>query len=171
MNRMNAKNYKRILETKRAELLSSRHDWEGIAVERVPDSTDEITLEVERHLVVEALSRDSTLLRQVTEALERIARGKFGVCLVCEEEISPKRLAALPWAALCLECQQAAESRQGAETRASAGLRLGFSVPDEVQPVAESDSGNGHRFRRPAFPRTSAQAGAGRQAFKSSYSS
>ncbi len=152
---MKTKNYKRILEAKRAQLLASRHDMEDMAVERVPDSTDEITLEVQRNLVADALGRSSALLRQVTEALERIARGKFGVCQVCQEEISPKRLAALPWADLCLECQQAAEDRQGAEARAYGGMRLGLGVLPDGPPMADSDSGYGHRFRKPAMARGS----------------
>jgi RNA polymerase-binding protein DksA len=125
---------------------------EGMAVERVPDSTDEITLEVQRNLVADALSRASTVLRQVSQALERIARGKFGLCQVCQEKISPKRLAALPWADLCLECQQAAENRQGAEARASTGPRLGFGLLHEGPPMAASDSGYGNRLRKPAIP-------------------
>lgn len=155
MNRLGTKNYKRMLEAKRAQLLASRQDMEGMAVERVPDSADEITLEVQRNLAADALSRSSALLRQVTEALERIARGKFGVCQVCQEEISPKRLAALPWADLCLECQQAAENRQGAEAGTSSGLRLGFGLPHEGPPMAASDSGYGHRYRKPVIPRGS----------------
>jgi DnaK suppressor protein len=33
----------------------------------------------------------------------------FGTCLHCEEEISPKRLNAVPWAAFCIQCQEQAD--------------------------------------------------------------
>ena len=112
MNKTNITDCRRMLEARRAELLSSHHDTEGIAIERVPDSTEEFSLEVQRSMAVDALNRKTALLRQVTEALERIAEGKYGVCLACQEAISPKRLAALPWAALCFQCQQAAENRR-----------------------------------------------------------
>jgi DnaK suppressor protein len=125
MNKTNIKGYRRILEAKRRELLSIHHETEGIAVERVPDSMEELTLEVQRGMAVDALNRKAAVLHQVTEALERIARGKYGICLVCQNPISPKRLAALPWAALCLECQQAAENRLGDDGETSMGLPAG----------------------------------------------
>lgn len=42
-------------------------------------------------------------------ALRRIEDGSFGKCLHCEEEISPKRLAAVPWASFCIQCQEHAD--------------------------------------------------------------
>ena len=160
MNKTNIKGCRRMLEAKRAELLSSHHDTEGIAIERVPDSTDEFSLEVERSMAVDALDRKTALLRQVTEALERIAGGKYGVCLACQEAISPKRLAALPWAALCFECQQATENRLVADTKPSAGLRPGYSVSKHGEQLADSSRGHDYRLRRPAIPRASTNGGA-----------
>jgi DnaK suppressor protein len=127
MNKQTINSCRRVLEAKRGELLSSHDKTEGLAVERVPDSMEELTLEVQRNLAVDALNRKAALLGQVTEALERIAGGKYGVCLVCQNPISPKRLAALPWAALCLECQQAAENRLGPDAQTSMSLRMEFA--------------------------------------------
>jgi DnaK suppressor protein len=45
-------------------------------------------------------------LRQIQEALDRLALGEFGVCLACEQLIAPKRLQALPWAKYCVKCQE-----------------------------------------------------------------
>jgi DnaK suppressor protein len=128
MNKTNIKGCTRVLEAKRRELLSIHHETEGIAVERAPDSMEELTLEVQRSMAVDMLNRRAALLCQVAEALERIAEGKYGVCLVCQNPISSKRLAALPWAALCLECQQAAESGLGSDARTSMSLRTGFAA-------------------------------------------
>jgi DnaK suppressor protein len=38
--------------------------------------------------------------------LQRIDEGSFGVCIECDLPISPKRLAALPWAPRCIKCQE-----------------------------------------------------------------
>jgi DnaK suppressor protein len=149
-----------MLEAKRAELLSSHHDTEGIAIQRVSDSTDEVSLEVERSMAVDSLDRKTALLRQVTEALERIAGGKYGICLACQEAISPKRLAALPWAALCFECQQATENRLVADTKPSADLRLGYSASNHGEQPAETSRGHDYRLRRLAIPRASMNRGA-----------
>lgn len=46
------------------------------------------------------------LLTQVTDALERFEQGTYGLCERCGSEIDPARLKALPYATLCLHCQQ-----------------------------------------------------------------
>jgi DnaK suppressor protein len=124
MSKKKLKGCWRVLEAKRGELLSNPYKTEGLAVERVPDSMEELSLEVQRNMAVETLDRQAALLGQVTAALERIAGGEYGVCLACRKPISPKRLAALPWAALCLECQQAVENRLGSDARTSMSLRM-----------------------------------------------
>ena len=51
------------------------------------------------------------LLDQVEDALERFEEGTYGLCEQCGEEIDPARLKALPYATLCLSCQQHREIR------------------------------------------------------------
>ena len=46
------------------------------------------------------------LLLQVEGALERFEQGSYGTCERCEAQIDPARLEALPYATLCLRCQQ-----------------------------------------------------------------
>ena len=124
MRKQEIEGCRRVLEVKKGELLSGRHKAEGITVERVPDSMEELTMEIECSMAVDALNRNATLLGQVTEALERIAAGNYGVCLACENAISLKRLTALPWAALCLGCQQIAESRPSAQAMTGMGASM-----------------------------------------------
>ena len=50
------------------------------------------------------------LLVQVKEALVRFERGTYGICQQCRQEIDPARLEALPYANLCLRCQQRSKS-------------------------------------------------------------
>jgi DnaK suppressor protein len=44
-------------------------------------------------------------LKNVTSALEKIKKGKYGVCEKCGKNISLKRLQAVPEAKLCLKCK------------------------------------------------------------------
>jgi DnaK suppressor protein len=127
MKKLNIAGCRRMLETQRGELLSGPYK-EGISVERVPDSVEELTLEIERNMAVDVLNRKSALLEQVNEALERIAAGDYGVCVTCQKAISPKRLAAVPWAARCLECQQAAENGLRSEAMTGISLRMGSTT-------------------------------------------
>ena len=70
------------------------------------ESTTELALFCRRHLAANRSDWTGFLIRQVSEALERINNGSYGLCLQCGEPISAKRLAALPWVALCTGCQE-----------------------------------------------------------------
>lgn len=50
-------------------------------------------------------------LRDVRQALRRMQDGTYGLCRQCGERLSTERLEVLPQVALCMPCQQAAESR------------------------------------------------------------
>jgi DnaK suppressor protein len=118
MTKSDLNKYKSVLEAKRAELAHMLRNRDGIAIEKCPDSLDEVQYATERELAIRSLDRDSNLLRNVRAALDRIQEGSFGVCLHCDEDISPKRLAAVPSTAFCIVCQEIADGSQydGAET-------------------------------------------------------
>jgi DnaK suppressor protein len=84
---------------------------------------DEIQLATERDLAIRNVDRESGLLRDVKDALRRIQGGEFGTCMECESAISPKRLVAVPWAARCIQCQEAAD-RDRQEGTESVGAAL-----------------------------------------------
>ncbi len=100
---------KQILEAKQAELAKALRNREAIAIEKSADALDEVQHAAERELAIRNLDRESQRLRQVQQALRRIKEGTYGVCLHCEEDISPKRLAAVPWTQYCIRCQQVAD--------------------------------------------------------------
>ena len=95
-----------------ANLRELEHGWqtrEAITIERHHDPLDEAMQMVAREqeaLVLEAIC-DRQL--EIKDALARLDAGTWGVCDGCGEQIPPKRLKALPWAALCVECQEQAE--------------------------------------------------------------
>lgn len=109
MTKTERNKFKAILEARQAELAPSLRKREGIAIEKTPDALDEVQLATERELVTRNLERESKLLRYVRAAIDRIDKGTYGTCLQCEEEISVKRLNALPWTPLCIECQERAD--------------------------------------------------------------
>jgi len=94
------------LEMSQKDLQGSLQNRGSIAVERTPDLTDEADLAAERDIALWNLDSNSVQLRLVEAALARAADGTYGCCLNCEEQISLKRLAALPHAVLCVTCQQ-----------------------------------------------------------------
>jgi DnaK suppressor protein len=78
-------------------------------VSRLEDPSDSGDLSQQSHeewLFLNRNSLEKSLLRDVEEALARVADGTYGVCQECEEPISAKRLQALPWAKFCVRCQE-----------------------------------------------------------------
>src|SRR5580704_14832660 len=104
--------FQSLLQTKQKELSGSLRNRDEIAVENAPDALDQVQLMGERELAIRNLDRDSKALRQIHRALSRIANGTYGVCLRCEEDILPKRMAAVPWAAFCIKCQEKIDRRE-----------------------------------------------------------
>ena len=100
------------LQARRAEMTGSLRNRDEIIIEKTPDELDEVQLAGEREIAIRSLHRDSAMLRQIDLALARIAGGSYGVCLHCEEDISPKRVAAVPWAAFCIRCQEQADRHE-----------------------------------------------------------
>jgi DnaK suppressor protein len=113
-----------ILEQREAELVGVLRNRDGIAIEKSADQMDEIQCATERDLAIRNVDRESNLLRDVKDALRRIHDGSFGTCVDCESAISPKRLAAVPWAACCIQCQEAAERDRQEGTESLTGTLL-----------------------------------------------
>ncbi len=112
MTKQELNKLKDTLTKKEAELLRVIVNREGIEIEKSPDALDEVQHAAERELAIRNLDRDSALLRNVRAALGRIDDGSYGVCMHCEEDISQKRLNAVPWAAYCISCQETADRNQ-----------------------------------------------------------
>jgi DnaK suppressor protein len=109
MTKQELSKFKKILEAKRDELELVVRKRDAITIEKSADALDEVQHAAERELAIRNLDRESHLLRNVRSALARIEDGSFGICVHCEEEISPKRLNAVPWTALCIQCQEQAD--------------------------------------------------------------
>ena len=101
--------FQEILERKEAELARVLRTRDDTAIEKSADQIDEVQYASERDLAIQNVDRESTLLRDVKAALRRIHDGSFGTCIECESAISPRRLAAVPWASRCIQCQEVAD--------------------------------------------------------------
>lgn len=104
---LTAEAYRAILLAKRAELTSASGHAVPILTEsgRVAED-DQAPIFHDQFISLQVKRLDYQTLTQVEAALERMAAGDFGVCTSCGENISPKRLAAIPWAHCCISCQE-----------------------------------------------------------------
>ena len=100
--------YRTLLLKKRSELLASAKGApEALATNvQSPDVVEFAVKTAEQDVTAVTASLRSQLLKEVDNALVRCARGTYGACEGCHEEISPHRLKAIPWARYCLTCQE-----------------------------------------------------------------
>jgi DnaK suppressor protein len=112
MTKSELEKYRITLEEKKEEIADALKNREDIAIEKTADAIDEVQLAGERELAIRNLDRGSGLLRKVRAALARIEDGSYGTCMHCEDEISPKRLKAVPWAPFCIRCQELADRHE-----------------------------------------------------------
>jgi DnaK suppressor protein len=100
----------------RAQELESRlGSREGLHIEQSAELFDSLQLAAEREAEVARVIRETGELQLVQQALQAVDNGSYGECHDCGEAISPKRLAALPWAIRCVECQRKFEGSSRAD--------------------------------------------------------
>ncbi|MGB7208178.1 MAG: TraR/DksA family transcriptional regulator [Pyrinomonadaceae bacterium] len=74
-----------------------------------PDPVDLAVRNYSKNVMLAVSENESRQLALVDEALLRVEDDEYGVCQNCEKDINPKRLAAIPWARYCLNCQELVE--------------------------------------------------------------
>jgi DnaK suppressor protein len=112
MTKIELNTFRKTLENSQKELGNGNRNREALAIESSPDDLDQIQHASERDYAMGNLERDSNRLREVRAALGRMDAGTFGICVGCEETINLKRLAAVPWAAFCIACQELEDRAQ-----------------------------------------------------------
>jgi RNA polymerase-binding protein DksA len=124
--KLGAKTLERLRQKLQDEKLRLRHqaeeltaEAEQLAREREAGDTqfdeesgegDTVNIERERDLLLSATARQ--VVDEIGDALERIKRGKYGVCKPAGRKISLERLEAIPWAQVCVDCKARAERRR-----------------------------------------------------------
>lgn len=88
----------------------ARRAEEEVGMHKTEDEGDLATISQERDLLSFLHESVFTRLRFIREALDAVDRGDYGECSRCGEDISEKRLAAVPWARTCIHCQEATET-------------------------------------------------------------
>ena len=119
MTKIEINAFRSILENRQTELGKGSVDREALAIETSPDELDRIQHASDRDMAIGNLERDSSRLSAVRAGLRRIDTGTFGLCISCEENINPKRLAAIPWASSCIVCQEAEDRELQTESDTS----------------------------------------------------
>lgn len=78
-------------------------------LESARDVGDQALMDLERELGISLMEMRNRRRQSIDEALTRLHEGTYGICAECGIEISERRLQAVPFAKLCVECQSRAE--------------------------------------------------------------
>lgn len=110
MNKTILKDIKKKLLAER-ELLIEKLKGNDLSVDdsETPDPVDLAVRNYSKNVMLAVSENESRQLSLIDEALLRIDDNEYGPCQNCEKEINPKRLAAIPWARYCLDCQELLE--------------------------------------------------------------
>ena len=92
----------------------------GVVRDAEEQSVDDFVTEVDMAL----MQMKSETLSKIDQAIARLEDGTYGLCQECDQDILAARLKALPFAALCRECQEDTETTVRAAREARAFARL-----------------------------------------------
>jgi DnaK suppressor protein len=122
MTKLELEHFKQLLTAMLEKMEQPFRKRDEIAIENAPDDIDRVQGAVERELAIRQMESTFSRIQSVKLALERIEDGSYGICLECDEEISPKRLKALPWASCCVRCQEIADRERMKAEREATGI-------------------------------------------------
>ncbi len=78
-------------------------------LESARDVGDQALMDLDRELGISLMEMRNRRRQAIDEALTRLTEGTYGICAECGVEISERRLEAVPFAKLCVECQSREE--------------------------------------------------------------
>jgi DnaK suppressor protein len=104
----------------------SRLAAEEIKLEKTEDEGDLATISHDKGLIYHLHENDFARLKFIERAMEAMDRGQYGECVRCGEDITDKRLEAVPWATMCIRCQEESE----AETTSSKVMMGGVEADE-----------------------------------------
>jgi len=107
-------NRRAALEAKLQELTGVFQNRSELTIENSPDILDTIQMATDRDVLAQRMNISARILSDVRRALDSLENGDDAICEDCDEPISPRRLNAIPWAQVCMKCQEARDSRGAA---------------------------------------------------------
>ncbi|HOV21258.1 MAG TPA: TraR/DksA C4-type zinc finger protein [bacterium] len=104
-----------LLKEKNTILKNLGYLKEGIeSVEKgVPTHIGDLgTDEFVRGLGIDISHSEEQILRQIDEAIEKLEKGKYGICENCGKKIPKNRLKVIPYAKYCVKCKKEMEKSE-----------------------------------------------------------
>src|SRR3990172_1178858 len=136
MNRDRYAELKNILEERRREICGQvqgkirdvRTEGANNPNVGVLDAAESSEADIQDDIEFALIQMKAETLHKIEEGLRRLEGGTFGYCFECGDEISERRLRALPFAVRCKDCEEAREVAERRERQLSQRRAAGFLV-------------------------------------------
>ena len=123
MTKKEAVKYKKLLLEKREEILKKIKDIAKESSKSLKEASGDLSGysyhiadmasdSYDREFSLNIASAEQEIVYEIDEALKRIGEGKYGKCVECNKKIPTRRLKALPYAKLCIQCQSEEEKNK-----------------------------------------------------------
>jgi DnaK suppressor protein len=126
MDSKKIKNTRRRLTSEYENLIKSinrsRLAAEEIRLEKTEDEGDLALISHESAVIYNLHEGGFARLKSIQKAVKAIDSGRYGECVRCGNDINEKRLNAIPWATLCIRCQEETEAEQTSSRMVAVGL-------------------------------------------------
>jgi DnaK suppressor protein len=112
MDRKKLAYFKEKLLQKQAALAEMVQRTDGYGREKdenIQDIADKAAESYTKEFMFGKSSGHRHTLQLIREALDRVEEGSYGMCAHCENAIQSRRLEAVPWTKLCIQCQDLLE--------------------------------------------------------------
>lgn len=88
-----------------------QEDTYTLGTDGIQDMADAASNSYNADILMSISDNDLRLLKEIDNALDKIANGTYGICEECEEIINEKRLEANPVARYCISCKRLIEEK------------------------------------------------------------
>ena len=116
MEETRLKEFERMLLARKAEVLGREKEVRHLLDEQVVtdpgDVADVSVVDTSADYFLHLANHQQKELLEISDAIERLHRGVYGICEMCEEPVANDRLNRLPYARLCIDCQATVEKQR-----------------------------------------------------------
>ena len=115
LTRILAERKKEIMDQVQEKIRDSRTESPNSPTQGVLDAVESSEADIQDEIEFALIQMKAETLHKIEEAFRRLEEGTFGYCFECGEEISERRLRALPFAVRCKDCEEQRETQQQRE--------------------------------------------------------
>lgn len=110
MAELKIEKYKKLLLEEKTvileKLLKDSDAYDDLDSREIGDLIDQTYKYYEKEMLINMSTSDKQMLNDIEIAIGKIESKKYGECEQCSKKIDNKRLEAIPWAQLCINCAQ-----------------------------------------------------------------